>query len=239
MNLLIFNSIQEASAHAFHMIADALKNGATTFGLATGGTPETLYKLIRESDLDFTQATSINLDEYYGLAYDHPKSYHYYMREHLFNAKPFKNNYLPNGLNTNVEEETAAYEAIIAQNPIDLQILGIGSNGHIGFNEPGTSFDSTTSLVNLTDSTIQANKRYFESEADVPKQAYSMGIHTIMQAKKIILLAFGESKAEAIQHLISGQVTTDNPSSILNTHPDVTVIVDKEAASLLKDKTEV
>ena len=236
MDLYIYKTIKEASQHAFDLIAEALNNGASTFGFATGGTPETLYEMIRESDLDFSQAISINLDEYFGLGADHPQSYHYYMHEHLFNAKPFKENYLPNGLNTDIEDESSRYESLIDDNPIDLQLLGIGSNGHIGFNEPGTPFDAKTSLVNLTESTIQANKRYFKSEEDVPKKAYSMGIQTILKSKKILLLAFGQSKAEAIKALMSGEVTIDNPSSALHQHPDVTIIIDEEAASLLDDQ---
>lgn len=233
MKLLTFPSSELASQHAFQMIQNALESGTKVFGLATGGTPEQLYALIRESSLDFSQAISINLDEYYGLSPEHPKSYHYYMKQHLFTAKPFKTSYLPDGQNPNVEEETRRYEAIIEQFPIELQILGIGENGHIGFNEPGTPFDSKTSLVSLTESTIQANQRYFSSKEEVPKQAYSMGIGTIMKAKSIILLAFGENKAEAIKGLMSGEITTDNPSSILNQHPDVTIITDEAAASLL------
>lgn len=233
MKLLRFKNASEASKYAFSMIQSALQNGAKTFGLATGGTPEELYRLLRESDLDFSQASSINLDEYYGLSATHPKSYHYYMQKQLFDTKPFKNSYIPDGENTNVEEVTTQYETIINQNPIDLQILGIGSNGHIGFNEPGTAFDSTTALVDLTESTIQANKRYFESEDQVPRQAYSMGIGSILKAKEIILLAFGEKKAEAIKHLMSGTITIDNPASALHNHPNVTIIIDDEAGKLL------
>ncbi|MBR7926673.1 glucosamine-6-phosphate deaminase [Aerococcaceae bacterium zg-ZUI334] len=233
MQLLIYPTSAIASEQAFNRIQQAIQQGAKTLGLATGGTPEQLYTLMRESDIDFSEMTSINLDEYYGLAPTHPKSYHVYMNQNLFDAKPFKQTFIPNGENKNVEEETSRYEEILTTYPIDLQILGIGSNGHIGFNEPGTAFDSKTSLVQLTDSTIQANKRYFQSEEEVPKQAYSMGIGSILRAKEIILLAFGEQKAKAIQALMSEKITTDNPASALHQHPNVTIIVDEAAASLL------
>ncbi|MBS4461626.1 MULTISPECIES: glucosamine-6-phosphate deaminase [unclassified Facklamia] len=233
MQLLIYPTSAIASEQAFNRIQQAIQQGAKTLGLATGGTPEQLYTLMRESDIDFSEMTSINLDEYYGLAPTHPKSYHVYMNQNLFDAKPFKQSFIPNGENKNVEEETSRYEEILTTYPIDLQILGIGSNGHIGFNEPGTAFDSKTSLVQLTDSTIQANKRYFQSEEEVPKQAYSMGIGSILKAKEIILLAFGEQKAKAIQALMSEKITTDNPASALHQHPNVTIIVDEAAASLL------
>ncbi|MGX7075269.1 glucosamine-6-phosphate deaminase [Globicatella sanguinis] len=233
MEFLTFKTMAEGSQKAFEIIKEAKENGANTFGLATGSTPEKLYELIVASDLDFTDSISINLDEYYGLSGEHPQSYRYFMQQHLFNHKPFKETYVPDGLNTDAEAEAARYEAIIDENPIDVQILGIGENGHIGFNEPGTSFDAKTALVDLTDSTIQANKRYFESEADVPRQAYSMGIASIMKSKKIILMAFGKNKANAIKQLMAGEVTTDCPATVLINHPDVTVIVDEDAASLI------
>lgn len=233
MEFLKFDTVADASKKVFELIKDAKEKGANTFGLATGSTPEKLYELICDSDLDFSDSVSINLDEYYGLSADHPQSYNYFMHEHLFNKKPFKTNYLPNGLNTNAEEEASRYEKIIDENPIDLQILGIGENGHIGFNEPGTPFDTPTSLVDLTESTIQANKRNFDSEEDVPKKAYSMGISSIMKSKQIILLAFGKNKAKAIKELMKGDITPDCPATVLHNHPNVTVVVDEEAASLL------
>ena len=233
MKVLVFDTAAEASAKAFDYFGEALGKGASVFGLATGSTPEKLYEMMTQSDIDFTQATSINLDEYYGLSGSHPQSYRYFMEQHLFNEKPFKHNFLPNGLNENVEEETAHYDQIIAENPIDLQLLGIGVNGHIGFNEPGSDFEGKTALVDLTTSTIEANKRFFESVEDVPTKAYSMGIKSIMSAKQILLLAFGESKAEIIKAMVEGPVTTDVPASALQNHDNVVVIVDKAAASLL------
>lgn len=235
MEVKVFDSVTEASREALELFQAALNDGAKTFGLATGSTPETLYELMRGSDIDFTDATSINLDEYYGLEADHPQSYNYYMHQHLFNEKSFAKNYLPDGTNDNPEEETQRYDQIIAENPIDLQLLGLGENGHIGFNEPGSSFDTQTRLVDLTDSTIQANKRFFESEEDVPKQAYSMGLSSIMSADRIILMAFGENKAWAVNEMVNGPVTEDLPASILQNHDNVIIIVDEAAAKELKD----
>lgn len=236
MHFLLFESAQAASQKAYELIQEAKFQGAQTFGLATGGTPEQLYAILRSSDIDFSDSYAINLDEYIGLDPTHPQSYAQYMQKNLFSTKPFKATYIPNGSNPDVAAETAAYEKIIEDHPIDLQILGIGTNGHIGFNEPGTPFDSKTSLVDLTASTIQANKRYFESEEEVPTQAYSMGIGTILKAKKIILLAFGSSKAQTIADLFSGNITIDNPASALHHHHDVSILLDPEAALYIKDK---
>jgi glucosamine-6-phosphate deaminase len=222
----------EGGKKAYELIKEAVQSGAEVFGLATGSTPETLYKELRLSELDFSDKTAINLDEYIGLSEDHPQSYHTFMKEHLFDSKPFKQTFMPDGLGDE-HTEPENYDKIIAEHPIDVQILGIGTNAHIGFNEPGTSFDSKTHKVSLTQATIDANKRYFDSEEEVPRYAFSMGIQSIMSAKKIILMAYGENKAEAIANTVHGPVTEDVPSSILQTHPDVVIIVDEEAASKL------
>ena len=206
------------------------------FGLATGSTPINLYKNFVESDIDFTSTISINLDEYYGIGKDHDQSYDYFMRQNLFNAKPFKVNYLPDGLAKDVDAECKRYDAIIEANPIDIQILGLGTNGHIGFNEPGASFDSLTEMVDLTEETIEANARFFADKNDVPKTAISMGIKSIMSAKKIILFAYGTAKAEAVFKMLEEAPSTDLPASALQNHPDVTIIIDTEAASLLPQK---
>lgn len=232
MEIITVKDKEEGGKKAFALIKEAIDNGAKVFGLATGSTPETLYKEIVKSDLDFTDKIAINLDEYIGLAPTHPQSYHYFMTEQLFSEKPFKETHIPNGL-ANEEEETARYDEILEQNPIDLQILGIGTNAHIGFNEPGTAFDSQTQKVSLTDETIEANTRFFESSDDVPKAAYSMGIASIMAGKKIVLLAYGENKAQAIVDTVNGPVTEDVPASILQNHSDVVLIVDEAAASKL------
>lgn len=223
----------EGAKVAFDMIQEAMKQNIKTLGLATGSTPEALYKEMVESDVDFSHMTSVNLDEYVGLGSDDPQSYHYFMREHLFDKKPFKETFLPNGLATDAKKECERYDAILESHPIDIQILGIGENGHIGFNEPGSSFDGKTSEVNLTESTIEANSRNFSDISEVPTKAYSMGIGSIMQANKIILLAYGTKKAEAIYQTIKGPITELVPASALQVHPDVTIIVDEEAGSKL------
>ena len=233
MNVIRVKDAAEGGKKAFELIQQGLNDGAKVFGLATGSTPETLYKEMVDSDLDFTECTSVNLDEYVGLSGDNDQSYRYFMNKHLFNQKPFKATYVPNGKAEDLEAECAKYEEIIANNPIDIQILGIGENAHIGFNEPGTPFDAPTQVVQLTESTINANKRNFEKVEDVPTTAISMGIGSIMKGKKIILMAFGEAKAEAIANTINGPLTTDVPSSILKNHDDVTIIIDEAAASKL------
>lgn len=222
----------EGGKKAFEIIKEEMEAGLKVIGLPTGSTPETMYEEIRESDLDFSEVIAINLDEYIGLAADHPQSYHYFMNEKLFNAKPFKETYMPKGLGSE-EEETKGYDQIIAENPIDLQILGIGTNAHLGFNEPGSSFDGLTEKVELTEDTIEANKRFFDSADDVPRHAYSMGLASIMSADKIILLAYGENKADAIADAIKGPVTEEVPASILQKHQDVVFILDEAAASKL------
>lgn len=222
----------EGGKKAYELIQDAVKEGATVFGLATGSTPETLYAELRKSNLDFSDKVAVNLDEYIGLDAGHPQSYKTFMQEQLFNDKPFKETHIPDGLAPE-ETETKRYDTILENNPIDVQILGIGTNAHIGFNEPGTAFDSKTQKVELTKETIEANKRNFDSEKDVPKHAYSMGIASIMAAKKIILLAYGKNKADAIAKTVNGPVTEDVPASILQNHSDVVLILDEDAASQL------
>ena len=223
----------EGGQVAFDLLKEKLEQGAKTLGLATGSSPLEFYKLIRESDLDFSDMVSVNLDEYVGLTGEDPQSYRYFMQENLFNEKPFKVSYLPKGNEDTAEEETAHYNEILAQHPVDLQILGIGRNGHIGFNEPGTPFDSQTHLVHLDQSTIEANSRFFEKIEDVPTQAISMGIANILAAKSIILFAYGESKAQAIAGTVKGPKTESLPASVLQGHPDVVIIADQAALSLL------
>lgn len=224
---------EEGGKKAFELIKEGIDNGAQVLGLATGSTPETLYQEMVKSDVDFSNCVSINLDEYIGLSGDNDQSYRYFMNSHLFNDKPFKATYVPNGQAEDLEAECCHYEEILANHPIDIQILGIGENAHIGFNEPGTPFDAPTQVVELTESTINANKRNFEKIEDVPTTAISMGIGSIMKSKKVILIAYGEAKAEAIANTINGDMTTDVPASVLQNHPDVTVIVDEEASKRL------
>lgn len=218
---------------AFEMIKAGMANNAKVLGLATGSTPITLYDKMTASDLDFSNMVSVNLDEYVGLPASNDQSYHYFMNEHLFSKKPFKATYVPNGEAKDVEAEVERYEKIIADNPIDIQILGIGRNGHIGFNEPGSPLDGPTHKVALTQSTIDANARFFENESDVPRYAISMGIGSIMKSKEIILMAYGEDKADAIQATVEGPVTNHVPASVLQNHANVTLILDEAAASKL------
>lgn len=234
MEVLYTKTAEEGSEKAYQLIREALDNGAKVFGLATGSTPERVYEKLVESDVDFSEAISVNLDEYVGLEGTHEQSYQYFMEQKLFNHKPFKESFVPNGVNEE-QAEIERYEAILAKYPIDLQILGIGENGHIAFNEPGTALDSVTHKVELTQSTINANKRNFEKEEDVPRYAYSMGLASIMKAKKIILMAFGENKAQAVKDLVTAtKADPAIPSTVLVNHPDVTVIVDEAAATLIK-----
>ncbi|WP_125761370.1 glucosamine-6-phosphate deaminase [Companilactobacillus hulinensis] len=233
MNIIKVQDQDLGGKEAFNIIATEIKNGAKVLGLATGSSPITLYNEMTSSDIDFSNITSVNLDEYVGLKADNDQSYHYFMNEHLFSKKPFKNSYVPDGSDPDAEDATSKYDKIIEENPIDVQVLGIGRNGHIGFNEPGSPLDGKTSKVALTESTIEANKRFFDDEKDVPRYAYSMGIGSIMKAKKIILLAYGENKADAIAKTVNGPVSSDVPASALQNHPDVTIIVDGAAASKL------
>ncbi len=209
-------------------------------GLATGSTPIGTYEqLIRwydKGDLDFSGVTSINLDEYKGLSPDNDQSYRYFMNEHLFkhiNIKP-ENTYVPNGLEMDSEKACASYNEIIARcGGIDLQLLGLGHNGHIGFNEPGEAFEKETHCVDLAQSTIDANARFFASMDLVPRQAYTMGIKTIMQARKIVVVVSGESKAQIVREAFFGPCTPQVPASVLQLHNNVTLVGDEAALSLI------
>ena len=242
MKLIILENYEEASAEAANVMLDVIKNNpAATLGLATGSTPIKMYEYMvedhKKNGTSYKDITSYNLDEYYGLSKDHPQSYYYFMQKYLFSKVDIKpeNIHVPNGAGDDIQADVDKYNEMLAANPVDIQLLGIGSNGHIGFNEPGTSFDAVTHVVDLKQSTIEDNARlFFDGKIDeVPRQAVSMGISNIMHAKKVLLLAFGKGKAEAVKGMIEGPVTTDLPASALQNHPDVTVIVDKEAASLL------
>lgn len=233
MQIIRVANAEEGGKKAFELIKEGMNNGAKVLGLATGSTPETLYKEMTASDVDFTEMTSVNLDEYVGLGGEDEQSYRYFMNKHLFDKKPFKETFVPSGKAEDLDAASAEYEKIIDAHPVDIQILGIGQNGHIGFNEPGTPLDSLTHVVELTESTINANKRYFDKVEDVPTRAVSMGIGSIMKGKKMILMAYGEAKAEAIKGMIDGPVTTDMPASALQNHQDVVVIIDDAAASKL------
>lgn len=237
MKLYIVKNNQAGADLGYKIIREDFDKGAIkVLGLATGSTPLNLYKNFVNSDIDFTDTVSINLDEYKGIGKDHDQSYDFFMRKNLFNSKPFKVNYLPDGLAADAEAECKRYDAIIDENPIDLQILGLGTNGHIGFNEPGASFDSLTQVVDLAEETIEANARFFANKEDVPKEAISMGIKSILSAKKIVLFAYGSAKADAVYKMLEEAPSTNLPASALQNHPDVTIIVDTEAASKLDAK---
>ena len=183
-------------------------------------------------DLDFSKVSSVNLDEYRGLDHENDQSYYYFMHEHLFDRVNIdvENTNVPDGTNPDAEAECKRYEELIrSYGGVDLQLLGLGHNGHIGFNEPAPVFEKETHCVDLTESTIEANKRFFASADDVPKQAYTMGIGTIMRAKKILVVVSGADKADIVAKAFFGDVTPEVPASILQMHPDVTIVGDAEA----------
>ena len=233
MEIIRVKDAQAGGEKAFELIKAGMDKGIQTLGLATGSTPIPLYREMTGSDLDFSNMTSINLDEYVGLGVEDEQSYRHFMNDNLFDQKPFKETFVPNGKAKNLEAECQRYDPIIDAHPVDIQILGIGRNGHIGFNEPGADLNGTTAVVNLTESTIEANKRFFDKVEDVPTKAISMGIASIMKGKQIILMAFGEDKAEAIYGMVKGPVTNHVPASALQNHDDVIVIVDDAAAAKL------
>ena len=212
----------------------------SVLGFATGSSPVGTYKqliaMCNAGDVDFSRVRTVNLDEYVGLAPDHPQSYRRFMQENLFdhiNVKP-ENTNLPNGLNPDTDAECRRYDGVIrGLGGVDLQILGIGHDGHIGFNEPSDHFSYGTNCVTLTQMTLEANKRFFASIDEVPRKALTMGIYDIMTARSIVMVVNGESKAKIIKEALTGPVTPKNPASILQYHPNCTVIVDPAAAALL------
>lgn len=242
MRVIITKGYAEMSREAARIIAKQVKaKPDSVLGLATGGTPVGTYKelihLHQEEGLDFSEVTTFNLDEYYGLAPGHPQSYHYYMFDNFFNhirINP-KKIHIPDGLAKDVEAFCREYEKKIQEaGGIDLQLLGIGRDGHIAFNEPGSSLVSRTRIVALAEETIKDNARFFEREEDVPRYAISMGCGTIAEARKLLLLASGASKADAVAASIEGPVTTQITASILQMHPNAAAIIDEAAASKLK-----
>ena len=211
----------------------------TVLGLATGSTPIGAYHQLidwyKKGDVDFSQVRTYNLDEYRGLSHDDPQSYHYFMRDNFFDHIniDLNNTHVPDGANPDAEAACAEYDKMVADAGYpDLQLLGIGNNGHIGFNEPDDHFSKGTHCVDLTESTIKANSRLFEREEDVPRQAYTMGVQTIMLARRIVLVVSGENKAETVREAFFGPVTPQVPASILQLHPNVVLVADKEALSL-------
>ena len=243
MKVIKVDDYQALSLTGAKLILNQIKeNENCILGLATGSTPVGIYRTLVEQyeaqEISFSNVTSFNLDEYIGLDINQTQSYASFMHEHLFKHIDIAHDavHIPSGKAENMEEECRRYEeAIKAAGGIDIQILGIGRNGHIGFNEPNIQFASMTHIVNLDEKTIADNARFFEKPEDVPRTAISMGIKTIMSAKKIVLLASGKEKAQALYGMIHGKITPELPASVLQLHNDVTIVCDRDAAILLGD----
>ena len=238
-----YAGICEKAADIF--AAEIHHNPACVLGLATGSTPVGLYQaLIRryqEGALDFSKVQTFNLDEYCGLAGDHPQSYRYFMQKNLFDHVniPPEHTHIPSGIAVDPEQECRRYDALIEScGGIDIQLLGIGHNGHIGFNEPDDHFPVGSHLTRLAESTIQANSRFFASESEVPTHAITMGAGSILKAKKILLMASGEGKAEILCRSMTGPVTPFVPASVLQLHRDVVILADEAAASLIRKQIQ-
>ena len=244
--MVIYNAkdYNDMSRKAANIIsAKVIIDPSCVLGLATGSTPEGTYKQLvewyKKGDLDFSKVKAVNLDEYKGLSKDNDQSYAYFMRKHLFDHVniDINNTFIPNGLEQDSKKECNRYNQVIKSlGGVDLQLLGIGGNGHIGFNEPGEAFEKETHCVKLTEDTIKANSRFFASLDLVPKFAYSMGIKNIMQAKSILLVASGKSKSEALYKAIYGEIVPAVPASILQLHNNVTIVADDDALSIIKEK---
>ena len=240
IDLIIVKDYEEASDRAFEVMKEFLQPGKV-LGLATGSTPLGLYaRMVKdheENGTSYEEIRSFNLDEYVGLPIDHPESYHAFMKRNLFDHIDIReeNTHVPSGLGEDLEAQAKAYDEMIDAAPVDIQLLGIGSDGHIAFNEPGTPFDSGTHVTDLAESTIRDNCRFFDNDiSKVPTQAVTQGIGTIMKARNILLIATGANKAQAVKDMLEGEISEDCPASVLQRHPHVTVIADEAAASLLK-----
>ena len=242
MNVIRTSDYTAMSMKARDMILDRIADFSDlVIAIPTGNTPEMLYSLLVESHIkegvSFKNVVTFNLDEYVGLPETSSYSYNYYIKEHFLKHVDTKRNHIPNGMAGDLERECAEYEdKIKEEGGLDLAILGIGRNGHIAFNEPGTSFDSLTHVVNLDEDTIKANARFFPKEEEVPRRALTMGIKTIMGAREIILLASGNEKANALYKAILGDITESVPASVLQKHKDCKFVIDNEAASLLGNR---
>lgn len=242
MEIIIQENYAAVSQQAAAVVADVVRSRpGAVLGLATGSTPLGLYqeliRLHREEDLDFSQVTTFNLDEYIGLSAEHPQSYHYFMHDNLFRHinVPVENIHIPDGTTSDCQAFCESYEERIASSGgIDLQVLGIGSDGHIAFNEPGSSLVSRTRVETLAEQTIEDNARFFASADDVPVEAITMGVGTILDARKIILLANGANKSSAVAAAAEGPVSSQCTASALQNHPDTIFFLDTEAASQLQ-----
>jgi glucosamine-6-phosphate deaminase len=236
MNIIVCDNYSELSKTAAGIVAEAISGKKTCLGLATGSTPEGMYDCLAElyesGKCDFSGVVTFNLDEYYPISPDHPQSYRYYMNRRLFNRVNINksNTHIPFGLASDPELECAEYERQIAgAGGIDLQVLGVGANGHIGFNEPGDELMPLTHLTELSKSTIKANSRFFETVDEMPKKAITMGIKTILTSRRIVVLVSGAVKHEALKKLFEGKITASWPITFLNLHNDVTLICDRGA----------
>lgn len=242
MRIIHAMDYEDMSRKAANIIAaQVISKPDCVLGLATGSTPIGAYKrlveLYEQGDLDFSQVSTYNLDEYRGLSHDDVQSYHYFMADNLFNHVniDIDNTHVPDGSNPDADAACAEYDRMVEEaGYTDLQLLGIGNNGHIGFNEPDTCFSKGTHCVDLTESTIQANSRLFDSIDDVPRQAYTMGDQTIMNARMVLLVANGEAKAQAVHDMCFGPISPSCPASILQLHPNCVVVADEAALSLCK-----
>ncbi len=244
MRFIVAKNYEEMSQRAADLIAaQVLQKEDSVLGLATGGSPvgtyDCLAKMYNEGRLDFSKVKSVNLDEYEGMTHDNPQSYWYFMNEHFYsrvNIRP-ENTHVPDGADPDAAHACSAYDRIIEEvGGIDLQLLGIGPDGHIGFNEPADTFAVGTHLVKLEQSTIEANRRFFEREEDVPRSAVTMGIGSIMRARRIVLVANGENKQDPVFASFFGPVTPKMPASILQLHPNCTVVLDEAAAAKIRDR---
>lgn len=240
MKLIKVKNYEELSAKASEVVVELIKEKPNcTLGLATGSSPLGLYKNLiaayQNKEISFKDVKTFNLDEYCDLPRNHEQSYYTFMHNNLFSHVDIKeeNVNIPSCEGDNLEVLCNQYNELLKNNTIDLQVLGIGGNGHIGFNEPGTSFDQETFVVELAQKTREDNKRFFNSIDEVPTHAITMGIKNIMEAKTILLIASGAGKAEAVYNLVKGQKTIDFPASVLQNHPNVIVIVDEAAAERL------
>ncbi len=240
MKVIVVKNYDEMSQKAFEVMKDVVVNKPNAvLGLATGTTPIGLYKLMIQdckNGTSYKNIKTVNLDEYKGLDETSDQSYVYFMRDNLFNHIDIdlNNTYIEDGKAVDAEKECARYNALLEEMPQDIQLLGLGSNGHIAFNEPGTKFGSLTHVVDLAESTIKDNSRLFKDISEVPRQAFTQGLRNIMNAKKILILASGANKANAVNGMVNGEITENLPASVLQLHPDCTLIVDEAAASLLK-----
>lgn len=241
----IFDTVDEVSHYTAQRLLDKIKAlPSAVLGLATGSTMEPVYaqliKCIQHAPLDLSRLTTFNLDEYIGLSAQHPQSYNHYMYQHLFNQLniPAQNVHLPDGLTTDIEATCQAYsQAISKRGGLDLQLLGIGTNGHIGFNEPKTCFNSRTHVVELSEQTRIDNGRFFSDQTEVPTHAVTMGIQDILEAKEVILVATGKNKADIMAKLFSSPIDEELPASALKKHNNLTIVLDREAAALLPQHT--